>query len=351
MKNELSITNLISPDEFKIPSGMASGIASEFNQVAVQVSGLIQRTKDFLDNLGDGDPTKEQEIEARNIRLDWVKVRGSKGVDKIHKEQKSFFLNGGRYVDEIKKSLTSICNDNESSLESIELFTENKIREREVANFETRSKILSVYLPYSEDPSLLNQIKGLSSIDDELFDGLLSSVVTKHKALVLEKAKDQAAIERLYLYRPLYIFDKDVKSEEEIRGMSNDDFNSLIDRLKVESTQALAAKEELEKELERNRRREYATLLQERWLKVCNFDLDENGVKIDRSFDDFLNVVDSRSNFVSQAENKSRETTPQEKYESYIRNLQLPSFNGSDHRVLDVQSKFEGFKSWALKLQ
>ena len=71
---------------------------------------------------------KSTSLKAKELRLKYVKVRT--GTADIHKQQKAFYLAGGRFVDGWKNAQLFASQGIEEKLEEIEKYAENTERQR-----------------------------------------------------------------------------------------------------------------------------------------------------------------------------------------------------------------------------
>jgi colicin import membrane protein len=101
---------------------------------------------------------------AKDLRMSYVKTRT--GTEKIHKDLKSFYLNGGRFVDAWKNTQLFAASEKEKTLKAIEDHFENQERERLEKLRISRIELLK---PYTEIEPM-----GLAHMEQAVFDNLLS---------------------------------------------------------------------------------------------------------------------------------------------------------------------------------
>lgn len=113
----------LDPKQYGIEESKAADIAAQFKPMLDKMVELETEYNEVV-----ALPIEEAATPARNLRLKYVKVRT--GTDKIHKEQKAFYLSAGRFVDGWKNAQLFASEGIEKKLEDIELYAANKEKER-----------------------------------------------------------------------------------------------------------------------------------------------------------------------------------------------------------------------------
>ena len=182
----------------------------------------------------------------KELRLKIVKNR-TQGIEKWHKENKAFYLAGGRFVDAIKNKEVKVNEEMESKLMDAEKYFENLEKEKaRLINLERIEKIR----PYVENADKMT----FQEFDDESFDDFLLGKKTRFEneqkereaeALRIESEKklDELARERQLQIAPYLQF---TNGNLELRTMSHEDYIKLISDCQI-------AKKEYEKEQEKIR--------------------------------------------------------------------------------------------------
>ena len=177
----------IDPLEFGLTVETAANIENQFapmlakmTELEVEFNGVLALDKSL--------PTTAKK--ARELRLKYKDVRV--GTEKIHKVQKAYYLNGGRFVDSWKNIQAIASQNNEEVLESIEKHAENLEKERL-----EKLQILRVALlaEYAENASDLM----LSSMPDDVFEAYLTTKKQQfedRKAAELKAEQDRIAREK-----------------------------------------------------------------------------------------------------------------------------------------------------------
>lgn len=157
----------INPKEFGIEESKAKEISAQFKPMLDKMVELEDEYNKILKLSIDDVETSEK---AKELRLKYVKVRT--GTALIHKEQKSFYLQAGRFVDGWKNAQLFASQGKEQQLSEIENYQENLEIERIKKLNEERTSLISKYI---EDFELIN----FGIMQNDVWDAYYS---TKKKA-------------------------------------------------------------------------------------------------------------------------------------------------------------------------
>lgn len=138
----------INPTEFGLTDETAKNISAQFQPMLDKMVELENEFNEIV-NLPIEDP--ETSKRAKELRLKYVKVRT--GTAEIHKAQKAFYLNGGRFVDGWKNAQLFASQGKESKLEEIEKYQENLIK---AAQERLQQERIELIRPYVEDTTALD---------------------------------------------------------------------------------------------------------------------------------------------------------------------------------------------------
>ena len=177
----------IDPLEFGLTVETAANIENQFapmlakmTELEVEFNGVLALDKSL--------PTTAKK--ARELRLKYKDVRV--GTEKIHKVQKAYYLNGGRFVDSWKNIQAIASQNNEEVLESIEKHAENLEKERLERLQLLRVALLADYVENASDLML-------SSMPDDVFEAYLTTKKQQfedRKAAELKAEQDRIAREK-----------------------------------------------------------------------------------------------------------------------------------------------------------
>lgn len=153
----------INPKEFGLTDETAKNIQEQFAPMLQKMVELEAEYNTIL-KLPIEDP--ETSKKAKETRLKYVKVRT--GTAEIHKQQKAFYLNGGRFVDGWKNAQLFASQGKEDELEKIEKYQEILAQQKRDKLQLERTELIR---PYVEDTTALD----LGSMQEDVFQAYLSA--------------------------------------------------------------------------------------------------------------------------------------------------------------------------------
>jgi hypothetical protein len=136
-------TNLVTIDakEFGIEENKAKEISAQFKPM---LDKMVELEEEFNEIIKLPKDDLETSKKAKELRLKYVKVRT--GTASIHKEQKAFYLQAGRFVDGWKNAQLFASQGKEQELSEIENRLENLEKERIQKLNEDRKEKMSKYM-------------------------------------------------------------------------------------------------------------------------------------------------------------------------------------------------------------
>jgi len=177
----------INPTEYGLTDETAARIEAQFTPMLAKMTELEGEYNAILGlNIEDPNTAKL----AKDLRLKYVKVRT--GTADIHKVQKAYFLNGGRFVDGWKNAQLFASQGKEEALERIEKHAENLERERLEKLQQLRVALLAEYVENASELSL-------SGMEQDVFEAYLSAkkqAFEDRKAAELKAEQDRIAREK-----------------------------------------------------------------------------------------------------------------------------------------------------------
>lgn len=177
----------IDPKEFGIEENKATLILEKFEPLQVKMQELEAEYQEVI-AMEKSDPIAE--LKAKELGKKYMKIRT--GRDAVHKEEKAFFLNAGRFVDRIKNDANKSTIDHEDKLEEISQYHANIEAEKIKALAKSRQEILN---EYECDGSTLN----LGTMTDNIWVSFLSGTKMEFenkKALALKAEEERIAKEK-----------------------------------------------------------------------------------------------------------------------------------------------------------
>lgn len=149
--------------EFGLEESKAAQIAEQFRPMLDKMIELEEEFNEVV-QLSIDDPATSRK--AKELRLKYVKVRT--GTAEIHKQQKAFYLAGGRYVDGWKNAQLFASQGIEERLEQIEKHFENMEKQRIEA---LRAERLGQLAQYEGSEPM-----GLGTMSDDVWQNYLAGV-------------------------------------------------------------------------------------------------------------------------------------------------------------------------------
>lgn len=183
MKNEVL---KLDPKEYGLDVTKAASIEQSFLPKIAEREGYEKVYAAVIEK----ELTPETCAEAKVLRNKLVKVRT--GIAEIHKTEKAFYFQAGKFVDALKNKLTLPVTQMEEKLSEIENHFENIERERIE---KLQSERVGELLKYTDD------IHGrdLGSMDSEVWDAFIMAKKQQHTDLIAaeqQREKDRIAQEK-----------------------------------------------------------------------------------------------------------------------------------------------------------
>ena len=212
----------LDPKEYGLEESKAADIAAQFKPMLDKMIELEKEYNEVI-KLPIEDPATAKK--AKEVRLKYVKVRT--GTADIHKQQKAFYLAGGRFVDGWKNAQLFASQGIEEKLEEIEKYAERKEAERIAALQADRAQQLATY-----EVENIEQLQ-LGSMSESVWQNFLTGTKMNYEAR--KEAERKAEEERIERER------KDAE-EREAQRLENE-------RLKKEAQEKAEIRRKREQEL------------------------------------------------------------------------------------------------------
>ena len=277
------------------------------------------------------DITSENLAIFKELRLKLVKNRTS--IETWHKNNKAFYLAGGRFVDAIKNKEIEVNKEMESKLLEGEKFFENQEKEKARLLNEERIEKLK---PYIEDVSGLN----FSEFDDESFDDYVLGKKTRfeNEAKAKKESEAKAESERLAeieRQKAIEIENAKLKAEAEVKEKALE--KERAEAKEKQDAIELKAKQEREKaEAERKIEADKQKAIQ-----------DKKDAEIKRLKDEKEKSENER--IAKEKEAKELAKAPVKKQLSvWVNSFELPNTEVENELSKEIRDKFEAFKKWSL---
>lgn len=180
-------TNIIqiNPSDYGLTTETASNIAAQFKPMLDKMTELEAEFNRVL-MMPLGEPSTEQA--AKTLLQSYVKVRT--GTAAIHKEQKDFYLKGGRFVDGWKNAQLFASQGKEEALQKI--VNHRAIMEQQRIDRLQAERIEQVR-PFVDDVTGLD----LGRMPDDVFDAYLAAKIKAHEDRIAAEAAAETERQRL----------------------------------------------------------------------------------------------------------------------------------------------------------
>lgn len=330
----------IDPNQFGVPDKIASNVQSVFQPM---LDRMVELEEEF--NLVVGlDPASDiAEAKAKDLLKKYVKVRT--GTADIHKQQKAFYLAGGRFIDAWKNAQLFASQGKEEKLKAIVKYKENLEAERIQKLHEERLAMVEKYL--DEDEITVNFGKMNDGIWDHYFAGKKKAWEEAQeavKAAEMARVKGEARQVILAVRMPdVYRYEDYIESfVEDWADLTEDEFTEIISVAKAakeyadaESAKVKAETEEAKAEAERARKEK-----------------EELEAKAKAAEAKAAAIEEATKNYVPRATPPcaahDEELTGKERMLNWIAEMDLPVCPDYGNPVsIDIINKFGSFKRWA----
>jgi len=315
----LEFTEEVKPSLFGIEESKAQGMVSGLSVTFAEREVLKNAYVDVI----------ELELNSENLptfkelRLKLVKNRTS--IEKWHKENKAFYLAGGRFVDAIKNKEILVGQEMELKLMDAEKFFERQEAEKAKELNELRISKIS---PYVENAQQMD-FKEFSDEDFEYF-------------VYGKKAKHEQRIEAELFAENQKILDAKAEADRlEAQRLENVKLKAEADATatKIESERAEQAKAQAVKDAETQRQLKEASdaraKVEEELQAVKDAELKAENARIAKEKSDKLEA------------DKLAKAPVKKQLSIWVETFEIPLPKVANETTLDIARKFEAFKKWA----
>lgn len=324
----------IDAKDFGLEESKAQEISNQFKPMLDKMVELEKEANEvFSLDIEDSDSAKK----AKEVRLKYVKVRT--GTSEIHKQQKAFYLAGGRFVDGWKNAQIFASQGIEERLESIEKYAENKEKERLQAIQNERIELL---YPFVDSVDGLN----LSQMEDDVWQAFFSTKKRTFEDRI--EAERKAEAERIAEL-------KRQEEEREAQRLENErlkkeakEREAIIKKEREESeAKQKAIQEEADKKAREEKAKQDAILKAEREAK----EKIEAELRLKKEAEEKAEKERIKK---LEAERKEAEKLAKAPIKKQLNNwvdgfnIDLPNSELlNNETALEIKNKFEVFKNWA----
>jgi colicin import membrane protein len=271
----------------------------------------------------------------KELRLKIVKNR-TQGIEKWHKNNKAFFLAGGRFVDEIKNKEVLINQEMEAKLLEAEKYFENLEKEKAKAlNLERVEKIR----PFVEDVTGLD----FSAMSDYDFDDYVLGKKTRFEAEQKAKKEEAERIEaeriaEIERQKAIEAENAKLKAEAEAKEKALQKERAEVElKLKQEREKA-----EEERKAEADRQAKIQAKKDAEIKRIAKELQDKKDAEIKAEKERLAQIEKERL-----AKLEAEKAPVKEQLTIWVNNFEIPLPKVANEKTLLIAQKFDAFKKWA----
>jgi hypothetical protein len=321
----------INPTEFGLTEDTAKNIQAQF---APMLAKMVELEAEFNEVVQLPIDSPEAAKKAKEVRLKYVKVRT--GTAEIHKVQKAFYLNGGRFVDGWKNAQLFASQGKEQRLQEIEDYQANLERQRiEALQNERVEKIR----PYVEDTTALNLGTMQEDVWEAYFDAKKRAyndrIEAEKEAERLRIEAEKAERERIEAQR---VENERLKKEAEARESA------------FEAERKEAARKQAEIEAQARKEREEAEAKARAIAEAARKEREalEAQIAAQKKAEQEAEAARLAAEAKAASEAAKLAKAPVKKQLNvWVSGFEIPSCSIEHECVSEIQAKFEAFKKWA----
>jgi hypothetical protein len=341
----------IKPEDFGLTSETAANIAAQFKPMLAKMEELENEFNEVV-KMPLAEPSTEKA--ANELLRKYVKVRT--GTAAIHKEQKDFYLKGGRFVDGWKNAQLMASHGKEEALERIVNYRKELEAQRIQKLQEERAELIARYV---DDTTALD----LGRMSEETFQTYLAGAKKRkedaealaraaEEEVRLQKERDILHNQRRDKIIPLWRFIPEVVRAMRLDTLSDEEFAKVFAQAELDLAADERAKEEARAEAQRlaaekveaDRKRREAEAEAERLRKE-----QEDRDRAIRVESERKAAEEAQRLKEEKAEAERRAKAPiKEKMTQWVSEFTIPTAPCENMIVFDIEAKFEAFKKWAL---
>lgn len=346
----------LNPTEFGIDEDRGLEIVNKFSPLQFEINAYNEQYKSILES----ELTEELTVKARDLRLKLKDIR-TKQVNKIHKSEKDFYLQGGRFVDAWKNKLNTIIEVQEDKLQQIEDYFLN-IEKQKIEDLRN-----SRWLRLKEYTDLEPNDLGLMS--EDIFNATLNGFIQIEKEKELEQKRieeekaEEERILKLHNLRkektlPFFDFWNEEDKKQNLGIISESDFNTFFDRIQLNKKEFDIKQEEFrkenerlrleaelkQKEIEKQQKIEAEKLRKERLEKEkLEAEIKANKIKLEKE----EQAKKEEQERLRLEQEEIRKAPIKKQLSFWIDSFEIPDTQVENEITLEIKQKFESFLKWS----
>jgi hypothetical protein len=350
----------IEATDYGLTEDFALGIKAQFQPM---LDKMVELETEFNEVVSLPIDDNETQKKAKALRNKYVKVRTA--TAEIHKQQKSFYLNGGRFVDGWKNAQIFASQGKEEKLEQIEKYAENLEKQRIAELHEQRLGEISQYLePHAIAPNF-------GTMDADVWDAYYMAKKTSYDRRIAEQQKVEEEQKRIKeslamaqrrkseLMEYWFLMDDDMKKLD-FGTMTEKYYTGFLSDLKARKSHHEAEQERIRVENERIRQEQ---LEMKRQLDEERIKAEAERLKAQQERDRLNAELLKKEKEAREAERlkqleeekarkeaqKLAKAPVKKQLKAWVQGFDIADCPVHDQVGVDIIVKFEAFKAWALK--
>ena len=298
----------INPQDFGLTDETAVNISQQFQPMLNKMVELEQEFNVIVQMPIENNETSKK---AKELRLRYVKLRTA--TADIHKQQKSFYLNGGRFVDGWKNAQIFASQGKEERLEKIEKYFENLEKERIEAIHNERVAVISKYMDVGNVQ--------FGTMDEDVWIAYLSAKKQSYEQLM----EAQLETER----------QKKIKEQEEIKER---------ERIRIENEKLRLEAEAIRQEAENERLRQM-DILRKQEIEKRKLQNELDKIKEAEAKAEEERILKEKEE--KKKADKLAKAPIKKQMNVWVDSFSLPAILIDNNKKTLIEQKFESFKKWA----
>lgn len=329
----------INPVEYGLTDETAKNIQEQFKPMLAKMVELEEEfNKVVLLPIGEEQTT----LLARELRLKYVKVRT--GTADIHKAQKAFFLNGGRFVDGWKNAQLFASQNKEEKLAEIENHRANLMKQAILKLQEERALLVGKYVEEVRND--------LGVMEQDVFDAYLSAKKQSYDDRIEAERKAKEDAEKAAEAERIRI-EEQAKENERLKKEAE----KREKEMKAEREEAEAKRKEIEAKAAKERAEADKKIKEEQErLKAAQDELKRKEEEEKARIAEQKRVEQEKEEqrLKEESEEKKRleklaKAPVKKQLSAWIETFSIPEPSFHNETTLEIKNKFEAFKNWASK--
>lgn len=333
----------VNPEEFGLTDETARNIKDQFQPMLDKMVALENEYNEVVSM-----PIEEKETQklAKQLRAKYKEVRLK--TAEIHKAQKSFYLNGGRFVDGWKNAQLFASQGKEEALENIEKYAEIMEKKHQAEMHEQRKNLILPYITEVE----VNALPNLGNMEDIVWDAFYQSRINVYESRMEAKRLEEEKEARQKIEREMHesrkamlmeywhLLDAEVKTMN-FSSMTVKYFYGLLSDMKKR-------KEDYDTEQERLRAENEAMRQKQKEADLERQRLAQELEKKEKEFREAQRLKQLEEEKARKEAVKLAKAPLKKRLAMWVADCDLAEIDIETEVTKEIRSKLLSFKAWAL---